>query len=419
MRKLFHKLKNKTVKFLRWSEQYTKTDMIYLAKGGGWLTSSKAFSILIGLILATAFANLIPQKTYGTYKFIVSAASIIGGFTLAGMSTAVTQAAARGFDNALKLGAKTKFKWSIGIVLAGVTAAAYYYLNGNMTLTYGMLMIATLYPLRTSFDLYEDFLQGKKDFQRTSLYKISLEVFQVIVMIATLFLTNNVLWVLLTFFGTNTLAAIYFYFRTKNIYPQADKKDDQMVSFGKHLSVMKLFRKIARHIDKVLIWHFLGPAQLAIYSFATLPVSKIQTASGSIPQVALPKFTEKNLRALRKTLDYKVFLLALLFLGLSAVYILTAPYIFELLFPAYMSSVPFTQVYALGIVLFSGQIYSQTLVAHSKTKWIYITQITSNVVKIASLVVLLPLLGVWGGIISLLAWRAAKALFSYIGFRIS
>jgi O-antigen/teichoic acid export membrane protein len=163
---VFNTLKEKTVKWLRWSEQYTKTDMVYLAKGGGWLTGSKVFSILGGLALATAFANLIPQDTYGTYKFLVSAASIIGAFTLSGMGTAVAQAAARGFNSALRQGTLTKLKWSIGIFVVGLGVAGYYYLQGNLQLTYGMLMIAALYPFRSSSSVYEAFLKGKKDFQR-------------------------------------------------------------------------------------------------------------------------------------------------------------------------------------------------------------------------------------------------------------
>lgn len=416
---MLNSLKKKVVGWLRWSEQYTKTDMVYLAKGGGWLTGSKVFSILGGLALATAFANLIPQETYGTYKFLVSAASIIGAFTLSGMSIAVTQAAAKGFKGALRHGALTKLKWSIGIAVVGLGVAGYYYLQGNLELTYGMLMIAALYPFRSSSSLYEPFLQGKKDFARSSKYSIALETFQIASMVTTLFLTDNLLWIFFVFLATNTLASIFFYFRTASIYSQTEDIKESMVAYSKHLSVVEIFRKIARHIDKVLVWHFLGPVQLAIYSFAQLPVSKIQTATGSIQQVAMPKFAENDMGTLRKTLDYKVFLLATGLLGLSAVYIFAAPYLFNLLFPEYLTSIPYTQVYALGIILFAGGVYEKTLEAHEKTKWIYVNRVGSNIVKIILLIALLPTFGIWGAIISLLAWRFTRAILSFAGYKIS
>lgn len=412
-------LKEKTVEWLRWSERYTKTDMVYLAKGGGWLTGSKVFSILGGLALATAFANLVPQETYGTYKFLVSAAGIIGAFTLSGMGTAVTQAAARGFNSALRHGFRAKLKWSIGIVVVGLLAAGYYFWQGNITLTYGMLMIAALYPLRTSSGIFENYLEGKKDFERASKYSIGLETFQITSMVATLFLTDSVLWVFFVFLATNTFAAIYLYFRTKSVYPQTDSTKEDMITYSKHLSIVEIFRKIARHIDKVLVWHFLGPVQLAVYSFAELPISKLQTAAGSLRQIAMPKFAENDMETLRKTLDYKVFLLAMGLLGISVVYIFAAPYLFNLLFPEYLASIPYTQVYALSIVLFAGGVYEKTLEAHEKTKWIYINRIGSNVVKVISLLILLPLFGVWGAITSLLAWRFFRATFSFIGYKTS
>lgn len=106
-------------------------------------------------------------------------------------------------------------------------------------------------------------------------------------------------------------------------------------------------------------------------------------------------------------------------LGISVVYIFAAPYLFNLLFPEYLASIPYTQVYALSIVLFAGGVYEKTLEAHEKTKWIYINRIGSNVVKVISLLILLPLFGVWGAITSLLAWRFFRATFSFIGYKTS
>lgn len=416
---MWQSLKTKVVKLLRWSERYTKTDMVYVTKGGGWLSFDKAIKTLTGLALATAFANLIPQDTYGTYKFVISAAGIISAFTLSGVGTAITRSVARGFDGAFKEGARARLKWSIGIVVVGIGTALYYHLQGNATLAMGMGMIAAFYPIIGYGGLYQNFLDGKKDFKRKSLYQIGTEVFEVGTMVAVLFLTNNVLWVLLAFFATNTISAMVFYFRSLAIYQPSEKTEEGMISYSKHLSAVNLFHSIARHIDKVLVWHYLGAVELAIYAFAELPISKIQTMLGSIRQIALPKFSEKKLSTLRDTLDYKVLLMAFGFLGIAVVYILAAPFLFDLLFPEYMQSIPYTQVYALGLVLYAGRIYEQTLEAHMKTKWIYISRFAGNIIKIITLLILLPIYGIWGAIVSLLVWEFVRVLFSYIGFRIA
>jgi hypothetical protein len=43
-----NQLKYKAYTFLRWSERHTKTDMIYLTKGGFWLTLAQVISSASG-----------------------------------------------------------------------------------------------------------------------------------------------------------------------------------------------------------------------------------------------------------------------------------------------------------------------------------------------------------------------------------
>ena len=89
---MVQKAKNKIYKALRWSEKYTKTDMLYLAKSGSWLSFGHGFAMLSGFFMSLAFANLFPRESFGTYKFVLSMAGILGAFSLTGMGTAVTQA---------------------------------------------------------------------------------------------------------------------------------------------------------------------------------------------------------------------------------------------------------------------------------------------------------------------------------------
>ena len=113
MKNLINIARNKTHRILRKSEKYTKTDMVYLAKGGFWITAGQAISSGSIFLLAITFANLIPQETYGTYKYVLSITGILSILTLRGMDTTVLQAIARNFEGVLLPVLKTKIKWQI------------------------------------------------------------------------------------------------------------------------------------------------------------------------------------------------------------------------------------------------------------------------------------------------------------------
>ena len=79
-------LKHATYRLLRKSERYFKTDMVYVARGGFWVTAGNIVSALAAFGLAVAYANLLPKESYGTYKYILSLAGIIGAFSLTGLA---------------------------------------------------------------------------------------------------------------------------------------------------------------------------------------------------------------------------------------------------------------------------------------------------------------------------------------------
>lgn len=411
-RPMLEKLKQKTVRALRWSQKYTKTDMLYLAKGGGWLTFGKILQTLAGLGLAIAFANLLPQETYGSYKYIVSLAGIIGLFTLTGLRPAITQAVARGYDGSLQAGAKEMLRWSIGIVIVALGCGIYYYLQGNVEFAVAMIFIAVAYPILKSTELCQNFLEGIKDFKTRSIYLTIWEIVEVGSLVAALMLTDNLLIILAVFFATNTIPPLAFYLRTLWKYQPSDNVDPKTTTYAKHLSVINFIRSGASHIDKVLVFQFLGPLQLAIYSFAILPVTKAKGLLGSIQILALPKFSEKSKSDLKDTLPKKV----LLFTGITLVavvaFVLLVPYLFELLFPQYLESIPYAQAYSLIFLFYPAILFEQALTAKAEERALYKITIGENLAKIVAIAVLLPLFGIWGGIFALLITQVVKATLS-------
>ena len=97
--------------------------MVYLVSGGSWLLFEQGASILLSLGLAVLFGHFVSQDTYGNYKYILNVSGLLGIFSLSGLGTAVTRAAARGDEGALTQGFVLNLRWGSGIVMADFSQA--------------------------------------------------------------------------------------------------------------------------------------------------------------------------------------------------------------------------------------------------------------------------------------------------------
>jgi len=197
--------------------------MVYLAKGGFWLTLGQGVGAFLGLILAVAFANLVPKEIYGNYKFILSLASIIGAFTLTGMGIAITQSVARGFEGVLRTGFRTQLKWSIFIIIASLGGALYYFWSGNNTIAISLLIVGLFSPLMIATRLYGSFLTGKKEFRTGTFYGMFRNVIPVISLLTTLAFTYNPIVLVFVYFLSRTATNTFFYLRTLQKYKPSQK----------------------------------------------------------------------------------------------------------------------------------------------------------------------------------------------------
>ncbi len=396
-------LKNRLHDLLRWSEAYTKTDMLYAAHGGFWLTLAKVVGMTSSLLLAVAMANLIPPEVFGNYKFVLSAAGIIGAFTLTGTGTAIIQAVARGYEGALRAGMREYLKWNFISIPISLVAALYYFVNGNAILGFSFVIVAVCNPLLVGSSFFSQFVSGKKDFRTGSIFDSIADVVPAAILIGSLFFTKNPALIILVYFLAGTGVNLLLYRATLKKYCPNDSTDIKTVPYSIHLSAMGVVGKIAENIDKILVFHYLGAAQLAIYAFAQTPVAQIKLLNDIPAKLALPKLSERDFSSLKRSLPRKVILLVGVMLIVVISYILVAPLLFELLFPKYLDSVIFTQVLALSLILAPGSMFGEALTAHMKKKELYIAQTVLPLTKIGLFLLLLPPFGIWGAISAIIA----------------
>ncbi len=413
---MLKKSKTKIYKLLKKSEKYTKTDMVYLTKGSFWLTLGQGASSLAAFFLAIAFANLLPQETYGTYKYILSLMGILSIPTLQGMNTSIKKAVAQNYEGSLMPAIKTKLKWGSLSAIAALILSFYYFLNKDNTLTFAFLILAVFIPFFHALQIYGSFLQGRKLFKFSAKYRIITQLLSTSSIIGILFLSNNIFLILFTYLAANTFLRALFTFTTIKKFKPNKKSDPEAISYGKHLSLVRALGIIAGKTDKIILWHFLGAAPLAIYSFATAPPKQINKINGTIINLAFPKLAQRKISEIRQTLPVKLFRFLLIIVPIVIVYIILAPYLYELLFPQYTDAIFYSQIFALVLLFQPVNLIRTTFTAHAHKRKIYFLSTVNPIFKITSLIILIPLFGILGAIISLLAAQFFNLILTLILF---
>lgn len=407
MNQQIKKLKTKTYLFLKWSEKYTKTDMIYLTKGGFWLFISQIISSLASFLLVIAFANLLPKETFGTYKYILSLGSILLIPALPGINTAVNMAAARGLDGTLALALKTKIHWGFFSSLASLLLAGYYFLNGNLELAISLLIVSFFLPFMEAFALYIPFLNGKKKFDTLTKYNAIIHVASSLILIGIVFLTKNLFLIILSYFLSWTVLRYIFYKLTTKKFIFSKEKDDSAISYGKHLSLMKITNTIASYIDKIFVFHFLGAVPLAIYSFAIAMPEQIKGALSLLDTLAFPNFVTRKTNEIKASFKKKALRLFLLGAIVIGSYILIAPLLYKTFFPQYEEAVFYSQLFALSMLNMTLFPATTALRAKRNIKELYISNFIVPIFQIGIMLVFI----IWKGLLGLIIARIISRFF--------
>ena len=405
--------KNIAYKLLRRSEKYTKTDMVYLAKGGFWLSMNQVLSIVISFTLSIAYANLLDKETFGNYRYILSAFGFISLVALPGVYTAVNQSISRGFDGSLKEGFIKKIRWGLLGSTITLLLAAYYFFKRNNILGGSFIIISIFLPLIESYGLYVSLLQGKKLFKQHSIFNVFTVAISALAMLVTIYLTKNIYVIILVYFLSISVPKIIFYKLSQKKYISNNLKDPEVNTFIKNINAFQIFSNATQYIDKILLFTIMGASEVAIFAFATAIPEQIKSFFRISATISFPKFANKSIEEIRENILKKILLLGLLIILAIIAYILLAPYIFKYIFPQYIESVLFTQVIAITSIYAITYPIGSFLTAHKKVKALFIISTSSFVLGMFTMFAFIPVYGIWGAIMGLAVNRIANIITSF------
>jgi len=409
-------LKSHLVSVLRWSERYTKTDMVYLLRSGFWTNLGSVGVSFFSFFLYLAFAHFLPKEVYGTYQYLLSIASIVGAFTLTGMNSALTRAVVRGHEGTVNASVPLQLKWGILPLLGAWAGGGYYLLHGNMTIGYGLLLIGIFVPFNNALNSYSGWIGGRKDFKTAFTYNLFTNILFYPALIITAFFSKAALALLAANFISQCIGIVICYRAAEKKYQPNDIVDQDTFTYGKHLSLMGIFGAIVGQIDSVLAFHLLGAAPLAVYNFATAIPDRIASLLKFIPAAAFPKLVNRTPAEIKQTLLPRLgwALAGGAFVAFS--YMLIARTFFAFFFPAYATAVPYSMLYALAITPAVSGIFPTALTAHRSVRALYIFNTVMPIISLTLMATGTLWLGLYGLIAAKIAAYTIQFLFGAILF---
>lgn len=409
-----------SIKILNWAERVLKIDVHYLARGTFWSAISQVVITLSILALSIVISQHLPKEMYGEYKYVLSIVSLFSIFTLSGLGTSVLQSTARGFDSALVEGFRASLRWSILVFVGALTLASYYLFHDNYRLGLGILIGGSLSPFIAATGLATSFLVAKKDFRTLVLRgSIPSAFIPAVALMLTALLTDNPLAFVVVYFFTNAIAYFYLFWYTTRLYrSNLAHKDPGMLSYAKHLSFMGILGGFANNLDQILLFQYVGPAQLAIYNFAIGIPDQLKGPLKQLDGMLQARFANHLPQNIRDNMRTKSLLLLAFAFVFCALYIPFAPYLFSLLFPNYMEAVPYSQLYVLHLLTLPFAPSGSYLLSKRLIKEQYINGLFSNIFRILFIAIGVIWWGLMGLIVAIIASRFAGGLVSYILYRI-
>lgn len=401
--------------------KHLKIDLRYVFKGGSWLLLGQVVSSLTVLVLSIGFANLLPPETYGTYKYLLSAAALLSIFALPGMITALTRSVANGFGGSLLTTTIERVRWGFLGTTIGILVAIYFFSTGSTQMGVGIVLVSFFVPLFDVFNTYTAYLQGKKDFKSYALLGAIVQVGATASILLAVVLTDNLYVLLCSYLVSYTVFRFACWLYVKSRIGVAEQKTDEgVVAYGKHLSVMSSVSQVASQADQLLLFAFLGPVQVAGYAIAIAPSEQIKHLLGSVNTLLLPRFSTYSQNEVRKNLIYKGLLLLIMTLFVVGLYILAAPLLFSIIFPQYVEYVFFSQIFSLSLlnVFFVPCLIFLQAHGHIRAQY-YINTITS-VLQIVLMVIGIFFYGLVGLVVARIITRFITGLASFFyAFRVS
>ncbi|MBI5397725.1 MAG: oligosaccharide flippase family protein [Verrucomicrobia bacterium] len=376
-----------------------------------WLLTINVCWLVSGFLVG----RFLPVKTYGEFQFFCAVLMTLGIFTLPGGKTAVVQSVARGYDGSLVEYVRVRIRHSLagsGVLLA---MTGWYFVRGGHEYAFCFALLAVAFPFYFSFNSFGYYLIGKQRFSQLSisqnLLTFSLAIVQVVVAMTWPHFGAMMAALMVVGVGGNYL----FYRRARREIAADGPRDPHMMAYAKQMTLTVVVGMVAGQIDRLALFWLLGQEPVAAYAIAVMIPEQLASLSDTFSSVALPFFSRQADRAMLGKLQRRLVWPAALGVVAVGVGIALMPWVLHLLFAGkYDHAAGLAQLALVGVATLVPQKMFQTyLESQRAVSALRRLQVVTSAIKVGALLVLVPWLGLWGAVASLLCMRVVALGYAW------
>jgi len=361
-----------------------------------WSNLNQAVIIGFALVNSVIFARLAEKELYGQYLFVLAMFGLFSLVSIPGVRAVIFKDVARGYDGVYRKGTRFSFLWSlVGVPILIITGVLVYLFKAKI-LGICLISCAVFFPFMMSLQNWMLFLKGRSNFSGLTIYN-SIQLFVNLAGVtAAIVFSGKLILIMLIYFLVNSGFNIFYHFRALGSL----KNNELDLSWKRQsyaLTVLEFSTLVFGRIDTVLMGALLSIDQVAVYGLVTKSIGVLfEVITSTMEGIGPELFKSKKITV---RYFYKFFLLSFL-IPVILYPIIKYPIIF-LYTRKYSEVVAYSQVCLAAVPFyFLNLVATYFMIKHKLDKEINFSRIVSLAVVLVLYAILIPLYGIWGGVIS-------------------
>jgi O-antigen/teichoic acid export membrane protein len=386
-----------------------------LAQNAAFLFALRALQHVLRLVIVYFVVRALSQESFGNYQFVLSCVALMAIFTLPGLNNSVMQTVARGLLGIYRKAVPRAVACSVigGVILAGL--GVYYRYTNQNAVSSGFFVAACLFPPAYGLEQWKSFRSGKEDFAGIfRIGAIGAVVLAVFMIAAVTRRPGDFLVPLAVLLGVQAGQNLLLTWSTLRSIPKDSASESGSLRYGFRTTFYTAFNTIANQTDKLLIYYFLSPTSLALFYAAERLPEMTKGVVQDVAGVLAPRFAKRD--RYTADLDKKLRIMGLI---TGALIILLAflilPLVVSILFgDSYDESIPYAQALMCSVAIGNIATLRYRYVA-SKLDEVSSRSVNigMSLTRIAASLVLVPLYGILGAVISAFIYRIVMVIIVY------